>query len=144
MGFFPLLPSQQPKKSKFQKNLKKHLEKSSFYKCVPKIMIRWCMVLEISSMTDRWTDGKSGTLGWVPHLKREWHTGGEDRVGENSCPKNLYLLFIICQNKVPCSSSLKKVSGSLENEVSRRVYFNNKNLIENNFLLKNSLFLLSF
>ena len=40
---------------------KKYLVISSFYICVPKIMIRWCMVPEIwcvtDGRTDRWTDG---------------------------------------------------------------------------------------
>ena len=56
-------PSQQLKKSKLKKKKrKKHLEISSFYICVPKIMIRWSMVPEIQCMTDkrtdRWTDGR--------------------------------------------------------------------------------------
>ena len=40
--FFALLPLSQLKKSKFQKNkqTKKSLEISSFYTCVPKMMIR--------------------------------------------------------------------------------------------------------
>ena len=38
--FALLIPLTAPKKSKFQKNKKKHLEISSFYICVPKIMIR--------------------------------------------------------------------------------------------------------
>ena len=39
-------------KIKILKKWKKHLEISSFYICVPKIMIRWCMVPEIWCMTD--------------------------------------------------------------------------------------------
>ena len=50
--FFALL---QPKKPKFQKN-EKHLEISSFYTCVPKIMIRWCMVPEKWCATDGQTE----------------------------------------------------------------------------------------
>ena len=39
-------------KIKILKKWKKHLEISSFYICVPKIMIRWCTVLEIWCVTD--------------------------------------------------------------------------------------------
>ena len=46
---------------KFHKNQKKkkkkHLEISSFYTFVPKIMTRWCTVPEIWCATDRQTDG---------------------------------------------------------------------------------------
>ena len=47
--FFALSPPPpwQPKKSKLKKKWKKHLEISSSYICVPKIMIRWHMVSEI-------------------------------------------------------------------------------------------------
>ena len=45
-------PSQHPKKSKSWKKWKKSLEKSSFYISVPKIMIRWCTVLEIWCVID--------------------------------------------------------------------------------------------
>ena len=37
---------------KLLKKWKKSLEMSSFYICVPKIMIRWCMVPEICCVTD--------------------------------------------------------------------------------------------
>ena len=50
--FFGLLSPQQPKKSKFLKKWKKHLEILSFYTCVPKIMIRWCTVPEKWCVTD--------------------------------------------------------------------------------------------
>ena len=39
-------------KIKILKKWKKHLEISSFYICVPKIMIRWCTVPEIWCVTD--------------------------------------------------------------------------------------------
>ena len=42
-----------PKKSKFWKNEKNHLEILSFYICVPKLTIIWCMVPETLSATDR-------------------------------------------------------------------------------------------
>ena len=78
--FFALLRSK-------NQNLKwkKHLEISSFYTCVPKIMIRWCTVPETwcrmngqkNGRTDKWTDGwtggKSDIKRWVPHLKMNFH-----------------------------------------------------------------------
>ena len=51
--FFALLPHYWTRKSKFGKNVKKHLETLSFYTCVPLIKIIWCMVPEIWSATDR-------------------------------------------------------------------------------------------
>ena len=39
-------------KMKVLKKWKKHLEISSFYICVPKIMTRWCMVPEMRCVTD--------------------------------------------------------------------------------------------
>ena len=50
-------------KIKISKKWKKSLEISSFYTCVPKIKITWCMVPEIwckmGRGTDRWTDGRT-------------------------------------------------------------------------------------
>ena len=40
------------RKIKILKKWKKHLDISSFYICVPKTMIRWCMVPEIQCVTD--------------------------------------------------------------------------------------------
>ena len=55
---------------KISKKWKKHLEVSSIYTCVPKIMIRWFIVPEKWCTTDRWTDRpKKLTQRWVPHLK---------------------------------------------------------------------------
>ena len=53
-------------KIKIFKKWKKHLEISSFYTCVPKIMIRWCMVPEIWCVTDRQMDR------WTDRWKK-WH-----------------------------------------------------------------------
>ena len=61
--FFALLPPNSPKNENIKK-WKKYLELSSFYKCSPKIMIRWCMVPEIWCETDGWTDE------W-----KKWHRG---------------------------------------------------------------------
>ena len=57
-------------KIKIKKKMKKSLE-ISFYKCVPKIMIRWSMVPEIwcamdrqmDRRMDRWTDRQSNIRG---------------------------------------------------------------------------------
>ena len=60
--FFALLPPLQTKIKISKKNEKKLLEISSFYTCVPKIMIRWGTVPEIwwkmDGWTNSWTDGK--------------------------------------------------------------------------------------
>ena len=58
-AIFASLPPYQPKKLK-QKKLKKNpVEISSFYTCVPKIMIRWCTVPETWWVMDGQTDGQS-------------------------------------------------------------------------------------
>ena len=44
------------KKIKILKKVKKQLDISSFYICVPKIMIRSCVVPEICCATDGWMD----------------------------------------------------------------------------------------
>ena len=51
-------------------NIKKGLEISSFYTCVPKIMIRWCVVPEIWCTTDRWTDWR--TDRWADWQTDRW------------------------------------------------------------------------
>ena len=75
--FLPFYPHPSPlpnslENQNFQK-MKKGLEISSFYTCVPKMMIRWCIVPEIWYAThgrmDRWTE-KVTYRGWVSHLKR--------------------------------------------------------------------------
>ena len=55
----PPVAPQTAKKIKISKKWKKSLEISSFYTCVPKIMTRWCTVLEIWCATDRWTEGEA-------------------------------------------------------------------------------------
>ena len=50
--FFTFLLPQQLEKSEFWKNEKKLQGILSFYICVPKIMIRWCVVPEIWCVTD--------------------------------------------------------------------------------------------
>ena len=54
LPFYPLTAQ----KIKISKKWKNRLEISSFYMCVPKIMIRWCMVPEIWCATDGRTDGR--------------------------------------------------------------------------------------
>ena len=69
----PASPPPNSLKNQKSKKMKKRLEISSFYTCVPKMMIRWCMVPEIWYATDgrmdRWTE-KVTYRGWVSHLKR--------------------------------------------------------------------------
>ena len=60
-------------KIKILKKWNKQLRISSIYTCVPKIMIRWCMVPEIWCVTDGRADGRMyGRKKWhrrlVPHL----------------------------------------------------------------------------
>ena len=54
---YPFYPPSNPKNQHFEK-MKKCLEISSFYICVSKFMIRWCVVPEIWCMTDRQTEGR--------------------------------------------------------------------------------------
>ena len=49
-NFFPFTPLT-THKIKMLKKWRKHLEKSSFYTCVPKIKVMWCMLPEIWSVT---------------------------------------------------------------------------------------------
>ena len=56
--FYPFTPLT-TQKIKIKKNEKKHMEISSFYTCVTKIMITWCTVPEIWCVTDGPTDRKS-------------------------------------------------------------------------------------
>ena len=46
-------------KNRKLKNEKNHWEISSFYTCVPKIMIRWFTIPGIGCIMDRLIDGKS-------------------------------------------------------------------------------------
>ena len=57
LGYF--LPFHPPNSPKSQNKKKKTLEMSSFYLCVPKIMIRWCMVPETWCTTDERIDGRT-------------------------------------------------------------------------------------
>ena len=50
--FLPFHLPNSPKNQNLKKMKKKHLEISSFYIDVPKIMIRWCTVPEIWCVTD--------------------------------------------------------------------------------------------
>ena len=72
-AIFSLFTPLTAQKLKNLKQMKKSLEISSFYICVPIIMIRWCTVPEIWCATDgqadRQNDGKSDIQRLVPHLK---------------------------------------------------------------------------
>ena len=63
--FCPLTPLT-AQNIKIFKKWKKHLEKLSFYICVPKSMIRWCTVPEIWCVMDGWTDGRKDE-------RKKWH-----------------------------------------------------------------------
>ena len=67
-------PLSNPKIKNLQKTNTLRLEISSFYTCVPKIIITWCIVPEILCKTGRWADGrmdrKSDIYRWVPHIKK--------------------------------------------------------------------------
>ena len=57
LGYFLLLyPTDDPKNQNVKK-MKKRLEITSFYTCVPKIMMKWCTFLKYGA-TDRRTDGR--------------------------------------------------------------------------------------
>ena len=57
------------KNQNFKKKVKKRLEISSFYTCVPKMMIRWCMGPEIWYAKDGQMDGKSDIEVGAPPKK---------------------------------------------------------------------------
>ena len=50
--FFAFLPPLTSRKTKILKKWRKHLEMSSFYTCVPKITLIWCMLPKIRSVPD--------------------------------------------------------------------------------------------
>ena len=62
MGYFLHFFPPNSLKNQNSKKLKKSLEISSLYTCVPKMIIRWCMAPEIRCATDgrkdRWTNGQ--------------------------------------------------------------------------------------
>ena len=59
LHFYPLTC---PKNENFKKMKKKHLEISALYTCVPKIMIKWCIVPEKWCVMDRRSD-----------RRKKWH-----------------------------------------------------------------------
>ena len=79
---FPLLPSPLPAihslrvpKIKMKKKWKKYVEISSFYTCVPKITVRWCIVRYGARRTDGRTD-----------RQKKWH------IEVSHSPKKCYKL----------------------------------------------------
>ena len=56
--FLPFTPLT-AQKIKTSKKWKKHTEISSFYACVPNILIRWCTVSEIWCGTDGWAGSQT-------------------------------------------------------------------------------------
>ena len=67
--FFALYPPNSPKNQNVKKWKQRRLE-ISFYKCVPKIMIRWSTFPEIWCTTDGWTDW------WTDERKEKLTYGG--------------------------------------------------------------------
>ena len=63
--FCPFTPPNSPK-IKISKKWKKILEISSFYTCVPKVMIRWCTISQIWCATDGQRDGRADR-------RKKWH-----------------------------------------------------------------------
>ena len=86
-------------KIKILKKLKKkHMEISSFYICIPKIMIR-CTVTEIWCMTDGWTDGWKKwhiEVGAAPKniAKKQVYTAK----GEGNYIHGIIYIYISCSN----------------------------------------------
>ena len=71
--YFAILPPYQHK-NQIEKKKKNCLEISSFYTCVPKIMITWCTIPETWCKTDRWMDGR--TEEWADRQtggQKKWH-----------------------------------------------------------------------
>ena len=79
-------------KIKISKKWKKHLEILSFYTCVPKIMIRWCIVPEIWCVADGQKGGQ--TDGWTDGLadgRRKWRleVGAPPKKRLNICTETI-------------------------------------------------------
>ena len=68
----PFTPLTAEKIKLFKKMKKKPLEISSFYTCVPKIMIRWCKVPEKWCAMDGRTDGRKWHIELGPPPKNTW------------------------------------------------------------------------
>ena len=85
--FCPFYPPNDPKFLK----IKKHLEISSFYTCVPKSTIRWYKVPEIWCMTDGQMDGQMDRLmeGWMDQQMEKWH------IEVGASPKKSYRIWLL-------------------------------------------------
>ena len=72
--FYALSPPKTLKNQNFEKMEKKCLEISSFYTCVPEIMITWRTVPEIWCAMDGWTDKQTNgrTEGWMDRQTDGW------------------------------------------------------------------------
>ena len=89
-----------------KKKRKKSLEISSFYTCVPKMMIRWCMVPEIWYATDgrmdRWT-GKSGIEVGAPPKKNQYFEHSATLFGmkkKKNCKQNSLIQTLVCNSNI--------------------------------------------
>ena len=78
LGYFGPFTPLTAWKMKISKKWKNHHKISSFYTCVPKIMIRWCTAPEIWCVTDRQTNGQ--TNEW-----KKW------QIEVGASPNNMFL-----------------------------------------------------
>ena len=82
-------------KNQKSKKMKKGLEISSFYTCVPKMMIRWCMVPEYGmQQTEGWTDGQ-----------KKWHIEVGAPPKKNQYFKQSATLFVMNKKKDNCKQN---------------------------------------
>ena len=65
--FLAFYHTNKPQNQNFQKEKKNDLEMSTFYTCLPKIMIIWCMLPEIWSTTDTFFCHFGPFFAHLPH-----------------------------------------------------------------------------
>ena len=85
MVIFCPFSNQTTQKINILKKWKKHLEMSSFFKCVPKITIIWCMLSEIWSTTDNFLSFWTIFCPFTPLLTPKNKTPAK-------CKKNIEIL----------------------------------------------------
>ena len=85
LGYFlPFYPPNNPKIKIQKKKLQKHLEISSFYTSIPKILITWRKVRSWEMVREKRVGRKSDIKRWVPLLKRDSSTGVFREIVNNS------------------------------------------------------------
>ena len=97
--FYPFTPLTTPK-IKILKKLKKFLEISSFYSCVPQITIIWRMVPEILSATDRIFSHSGLFFALLPKqpeniILKKWKKHLEISSLYTSVPKIMIICYIV-------------------------------------------------